>query len=176
MEIPHVPRLQDVSRVRVVRVLDDVPGAVYIGRKMPCYGLNASVWANPYRVGKDGTRAEVIARYRDEWLPAHPELLSSLADVHGHALACWCVPRGTSRLGDWQGVTCHGEVLAALVTSVAWGFTLGMIRAEFFGRWRDTLPDDALLADILCALVADGQASLNQDKGVRDAAEDSAYR
>jgi hypothetical protein len=32
--------------------------AVYIGRAMPRHGLAASPWANPFRIDRDGTRAE----------------------------------------------------------------------------------------------------------------------
>lgn len=31
---------------------------IYIGRK--CYGLPQSKWGNPFVIGKDGTREEVI--------------------------------------------------------------------------------------------------------------------
>ena len=43
---------------------------VYIGRP--------SRWGNPFHVGRDGTRAQVIARY-ERWLEEHPELLARLA-------------------------------------------------------------------------------------------------
>ncbi len=49
---------------RVVHV--NGPGGydVYIGRASPRKGLKASVWANPFKIGRDGTRDEVIAKYR----------------------------------------------------------------------------------------------------------------
>jgi hypothetical protein len=37
--------------------------AVYIGRAAPRYGLRASKWANPFMIGRDGERDEVIAMY-----------------------------------------------------------------------------------------------------------------
>ena len=37
---------------------------VYIGRAVPRSGLKASVWGNPFVIGKDGTREEVMVKYR----------------------------------------------------------------------------------------------------------------
>ena len=60
-------------------------------------------WGNPYVIGKHGTRAEVIDRYRaDLWrrIQAGEIALADLAALHGKTLACWCAPR-----------PCHGHVL-----------------------------------------------------------------
>jgi hypothetical protein len=38
------------------------PSAVYIGRDAAVW-LPGSKWHNPYKVGRDGTREEVIAKY-----------------------------------------------------------------------------------------------------------------
>ena len=35
---------------------------VYIGRAVPRSGLKASVWGNPFVIGKDGTRDEVMVK------------------------------------------------------------------------------------------------------------------
>ena len=35
---------------------------VWIGRALPERGLTRSIWANPFRVGKDGDRQRVISR------------------------------------------------------------------------------------------------------------------
>ena len=61
-------------------------------------------WGNPWRVGRDGTRAEVIARYRaDLWrrIRSGEIALEELAALDGCWLACWCDPE-----------PCHGHVLA----------------------------------------------------------------
>ena len=61
-------------------------------------------WGNPLRVGHDGSRAEVIARYRaDLWrrIRAGEVALEDLAELDGCWLACWCKPE-----------PCHGDVLA----------------------------------------------------------------
>ena len=61
-------------------------------------------WGNPWRVGRDGSRDEVIACYRaDLWrrIRAGEVTLEELAELDGCWLACWCEPG-----------TCHGDVLA----------------------------------------------------------------
>src|ERR1700737_2718916 len=50
---------------------------VYIGRAVPRSGLKASIWGNPFVIGKDGSREEVMVKYR-AWLLGQPELLKSL--------------------------------------------------------------------------------------------------
>lgn len=73
------------------------PFDVYIGRP--------SKWGNPYVIGRDGTRAEVIAKYR-EYLLGFPELYSALPELRGKILGCWCAPG-----------PCHGDVLAELANA-----------------------------------------------------------
>ncbi len=71
-------------------------GAVRIDRR--------TEWGNPFIVGRDGTRAQVIARYRaDLWrrIRAGKIDLTALAALKGRDLACHCAP-----------LPCHGEVLA----------------------------------------------------------------
>lgn len=67
---------------------------VYIGRP--------SKWGNPFEIGKDGTREEVIAKYR-AWIVQQPHLIAALPELRGKTLGCWCAPKA-----------CHGDVLAAL--------------------------------------------------------------
>ncbi len=75
----------------------DGDGIVRIDRRTP--------WGNPWVVGRDGGRAEVIALYRhDLWrrIRAGEVALHDLADLHGKTLLCHCRPR----------LACHGDVLA----------------------------------------------------------------
>jgi hypothetical protein len=75
---------------------------VYIGRGPdPLTGIEGK-WGNPFQIGKDGTRREVIEKYR-EWIVKQPELMAALPELKGKRLACWCRP-----------AACHGDVLAAL--------------------------------------------------------------
>jgi hypothetical protein len=74
------------------------PFDIYIGRP--------SKWGNPFHVGRDGTREEVIAKY-EEWLHTQDHLMTSLAELRGKTLGCWCTP-----------AACHGDVLARLANEV----------------------------------------------------------
>jgi hypothetical protein len=91
-----------MPETRVVNLKSGQPYDLYIGRANPRYRLAKSKWANPFKLGRDGTRDEVIAKYR-AWLLERPELLAQLGELRGKVLACWCKPE-----------RCHGEVLAEL--------------------------------------------------------------
>ncbi len=67
---------------------------VYIGRP--------TKWGNPFVIGRDGNRSEVIEKYRS-WVQEQPELMNSLHELKGKVLGCWCSPK-----------PCHGDVLAEL--------------------------------------------------------------
>ena len=71
---------------------------VYIGRP--------SKWGNPFAIGEDGTRAEVIEKYR-AWIVQQPHLMAALHELKGKRLGCWCAPRA-----------CHGDVLAELADAI----------------------------------------------------------
>jgi hypothetical protein len=73
---------------------DGIPnGAVYVGRP--------TKWGNPFVIGIDGDRDEVIAKHK-EWFMAKcagsydfdPE------ELRGKDLVCWCAP-----------AACHADVL-----------------------------------------------------------------
>ena len=87
---------------RVINIRSGEPYDVYIGRANRRYGLPQSPWANPYKIGRDGSREEVIARYED-YIRGRPDLLARLPELRGRVLACWCAPE-----------PCHGDVLARL--------------------------------------------------------------
>jgi hypothetical protein len=70
------------------------PHDIYIGRP--------SKWGNPFVIGRDGTREEVIAKYR-AWIVRQPDLMAALAELRGKVLGCYCAP-----------LPCHGDVLADL--------------------------------------------------------------
>lgn len=77
---------------------------VYVGRAMHRGGwhLAASPLANPFHLGRDGSRVEIVAKYRD-YLLARPDLLELVRELRGRRLGCWCVPEA-----------CHAEVIAEL--------------------------------------------------------------
>ena len=75
------------------------PYDIYLGRP--------SKWGNPFTIGKDGTREEVVDKYR-EWIKTQPQLLAALPELDGKTLGCWCAPKA-----------CHGDVLAELVEKMS---------------------------------------------------------
>ena len=81
---------------------------VYIGRRITMGGWNLSdsIWANPYKVGKDGNLDQVIASYR-EYVLNNNFLISQLHTLSGKSLGCWCK-------GKKGREKCHGDVLVEL--------------------------------------------------------------
>lgn len=75
------------------------PDAVYVGRP--------SKWGNPFEIGKDGTREEVIEKFRD-WLLSQPTLVAEVKrELRGKNLVCWCHPQA-----------CHAEVLLEIANDL----------------------------------------------------------
>lgn len=70
------------------------PYDVYIGRP--------SKWGNPFSIGRDGTREQVVEKYR-RWLASNTVLQEQLHDLKGKTLGCWCAPNA-----------CHGDILMEL--------------------------------------------------------------
>ena len=102
------PRLA-LERGRPLSLLEDAPiprvlnqhrdgrpaSAVYIGRPSP--------WGNPFAIGRDGDRDEVMGKYVT-WLGEQPDLVEKARrELAGKDLVCWCVP-----------AACHGHVLRNL--------------------------------------------------------------
>lgn len=109
------------DQTRVVHVRDALPDAVYIGREFVRYDqhgrcieyLGGSIWGNPYRIGVDGDRATVIAKYEELLLHGvRRKMLRCLPRIRGKPLACWCRHDGEPRTPD---NACHGDVLVALL-------------------------------------------------------------
>jgi hypothetical protein len=71
------------------------PGRRYIGRP--------DVLGNPFVIGRDATRAEVIAKYR-RWAPTQPRIMAALPELVRKDLICWCAP-----------LPCHGDALQEMV-------------------------------------------------------------
>ncbi len=99
------------ARTTVVNVRTAPRGSyVYVGRAVRG-GYKASPFGNPFKVGRDGTLAQVLAKYRAHVL-ASPELVALLPGLRGKALGCWCC-EGTARSPSPR--QCHAQVIAALV-------------------------------------------------------------
>jgi hypothetical protein len=57
---------------------------------------------NPFAIGRDGSRDQVIAKYR-AWIVRQPALMAALHELRGKNLVCWCAPE-----------RCHADVLLEL--------------------------------------------------------------
>lgn len=77
-------------RPRVLNKRNDLATdrSVYVGRP--------TKWGNPFVIGRDGTRDEVIAKYRG-WLEREG---LDVSELRGRDLICWCSPE-----------PCHADVL-----------------------------------------------------------------
>lgn len=94
------PRVIDTTITRVVNIDKDKKFDVYIGR--------GSAWGNPYAIGADGDREDVIRKYQYDfdrgYLKSSKEQLLKL---RGKTLGCHCKP-----------AACHGDVLANYLNSL----------------------------------------------------------
>lgn len=78
-------------------------GAVYVGRP--------TIFGNPFVIGRDGTRDEVIEKYKNWFLekiingPEFAEAVRALKTAS--ALICWCAPK-----------RCHADVIGEFLDSL----------------------------------------------------------
>lgn len=70
--------------------------AVYVGRP--------TKWGNPYVEGRDGSREQVIEKYRRRLLSNTSLQNEARQRLRGKYLACWCAP-----------LPCHADVLLDFV-------------------------------------------------------------
>ena len=84
---------------------------IYIGNKRMThinkkrYPKQDSIWANPFKTGKDGTRQEVLEKYRDYIIKKVEQNELDLNQLRGKVLGCWCKPN-----------KCHGDILNELLS------------------------------------------------------------
>lgn len=73
--------------------------AVFIGRP--------SKWGNPFSIGKDGSRKDVIEKYQ-QYMDNNPELKQLVInELRGKNLVCFCKP-----------LACHGDILLKIANSL----------------------------------------------------------
>ncbi len=94
----------------------DDPENVYIGRGGVVfidgkrYPSTSSEFANPYKIGQDGDRTEVIEKYSEmveQKIKSYPELKNKIKNLKGKNLGCWCKPD-----------LCHGDILFNLANKL----------------------------------------------------------
>lgn len=81
------------------------PEMLYIGR---IWGGHAeSIFHNPFHIGKDGNREEVLLKFAEWWYAPKQAWLRAraLLEIPADAiLGCWCHPQ-----------SCHGDIIAGYV-------------------------------------------------------------
>lgn len=75
--------------------IDDAPAdGYYIGRGSPA--------GNPFVIGRDGNRGEVLAKFR-QYIRYRVDLLDLFRSLRGRTLICHCKPKD-----------CHGDIIAEI--------------------------------------------------------------
>jgi hypothetical protein len=80
------------------------------GWRLPTHAVSVTRpgrWGNPFRIGRDGDRAQVLQRfeaYAGDRLAHDP---GWLAPLRGKDLACWCP----------EGIACHADILLRLANA-----------------------------------------------------------
>ena len=80
-----------------IKDIRDISNYNYIGRN-----IQSSIFGNPFVIGRDGTRDEVIEKFREYSLNT-PKLLQAIAGLDLRPLVCHCSPQ-----------RCHGEIILEL--------------------------------------------------------------
>jgi hypothetical protein len=79
----------------VVNKHHGLPYDVYIGR--------GSIFGNPFIIGEDGTREEVVNKYREYFynrINTDASFRLAVLSLNGKRLACFCAPK-----------SCHGDII-----------------------------------------------------------------
>ena len=79
----------------IVNKYHKVPYDIYIGR--------GSIYGNPFVIGEDGNRDEVIEKYKEylyQRCLEEPDFKTEILKLKGKILCCFCFPK-----------RCHGDVI-----------------------------------------------------------------
>ena len=92
--------IEDENNIYIARA-----GVIFINKER--FPKKSSSFCNPYKIGNDGTREEVIIKYKyhiEEKLKKDNELVVELLKLKNKNLGCWCYPE-----------PCHGNILLELI-------------------------------------------------------------
>jgi hypothetical protein len=100
--------------MKTIHVKDMAEGDIYVARAMK--NIKGSVLGNPFKLGKDGDRTEVIQKYRKwlwEQIKAKNEVYDELVRIlylyrknRNLRLVCWCAP-----------LECHADII---IKAIKW--------------------------------------------------------
>ena len=103
--------MSDPNNVYVAR-----RGVILLNKKR--FPNENSMWANPYKVDKDGTLTEVLYKY---WyhlynmISKDPSKMIELQKLKGKRLGCWCVKRPFVDGKSLETWCCHGQILCYFI-------------------------------------------------------------
>lgn len=89
---------------------------IYIGRRgvilleKKRFPESNSIFCNPYKIGKDGTREDVLVKYESyirKKLAEDSSFSEELKNLKGKTLGCWCKPD-----------KCHGDILLQILNEI----------------------------------------------------------
>ena len=93
-----MPKVMNIKKTGRMIGIERIHEVAFIGRP--------SKWGNPFVIGRDGTREEVVSKY-EQWLMRQPELVAAAkTELAGKDLYCFCAP-----------LPCHGDVLLRIANS-----------------------------------------------------------
>lgn len=83
-----------MDKSKIANIKNNDPYDVYIGR--------GSIFGNPFEIGRDGNRDEVIEKYKVWFYQVLKDRIfrQALSPLRGKRLGCFCAPQ-----------RCHGEVI-----------------------------------------------------------------
>ena len=91
--------MEDANNVYIGR-----GGVVFIDKVR--FPSKSSPFCNPFKIGKDGTRDDVLIKY-EEYIKERlkdPHFKEELMKLKGKTLGCWCKPE-----------KCHGDILLKFI-------------------------------------------------------------
>mgnify|MGYP002626924685 CR=1 FL=1 len=70
------------------------------------YRGRPSKWGNPFVLGKDGSREEVVLKFK-KWFMSNTKLVEEAKiELKDKVLGCWCSPQ-----------ICHGDIISEVVNN-----------------------------------------------------------
>lgn len=93
--VSEPPQITTRFTPRTQRVHIDEPHDISI--------MRPGKWGNPYKIGRDGDRAAVIAKHKAH-VASSPHLLAQIPELSGLRIGCCCGP----------DEACHGDFLCLL--------------------------------------------------------------
>lgn len=79
--------------ISIINIKSGKPFDVYCGRKNKTYGVEESIFANPFVIGKHGDRAQVIKQYQTYFydrIEKDMDFKNEVLKLKNKTLACWC--------------------------------------------------------------------------------------